>query len=65
MRVANDQVLAAMGQTVAYRTNLVLRSANHTVAVGVRDEIGNQGSTVTAAYSPGQAPLAASSAMRS
>jgi hypothetical protein len=62
VRVANDQVLAAMGQTVAYRTNLMLRPEHHIVAVGVRDEIGNQGSTVTAPYSPGQAPTMMSSA---
>jgi VWFA-related protein len=62
VRVPNDQVLAAMGQTVAYRTSLVLRNESHTVAVGVRDEIGNQGSTVTAAYSPGQAPPATAAA---
>ena len=62
VRVPNDQVLAAMGQTVAYRTSLMLRNQSHTVAVGVRDEIGNQGSTVTATYAPGQAPTMMSSA---
>jgi VWFA-related protein len=62
VRVPNEQVLAAMGQTVAYRTSLTLRPESHVVAVGMRDEIGNQGSTVTAAYSPGQAPTAMSSA---
>jgi VWFA-related protein len=64
VRVPNDQVLTAMGQTVAYRTTLMLRNENHTVAIGIRDEIGNQGSTVTAAYAPGQAPasMAAASA---
>jgi VWFA-related protein len=56
IRVPNSDVLTAMGQTVAYRTSLVLRTQAHTVAVGMRDELGNVGSTVTASYTPGQAP---------
>lgn len=56
IRVPNSDVLTAMGQTVAYRTNLMLRPQAHTVAVGMRDELGNVGSTVTAPYTPGQAP---------
>ncbi|HEX2644377.1 MAG TPA: VWA domain-containing protein [Thermoanaerobaculia bacterium] len=60
IRVPNSDVLTAMGQTVAYRTNLVLRAQAHTVAIGMRDELGNVGSTVTASYTPGQAPPAQS-----
>jgi hypothetical protein len=39
---------------VAYRANLLLKDGTYTVAVGVRDELGNVGSTVTAAYTPGR-----------
>jgi hypothetical protein len=48
-----------MGQLAGYRTKLALRPTDHTVAVGVRDELGNVVSTVTAAYKPGGAPAAA------
>lgn len=54
IRVPNSQIFEALGQTVAYRTSLLLRRGEHTLAVGVRDEVGNIGSTVTAAYTTGE-----------
>ncbi|HEX2223141.1 MAG TPA: hypothetical protein VHN15_02925, partial [Thermoanaerobaculia bacterium] len=54
IRVPNAELLTALGQTVAYRARLVLKKGDYTVAVGVRDELGNVGSTVTAAYVPGR-----------
>jgi VWFA-related protein len=56
IRVPNEQLLTAMGQLAGYRTKLALRPVAHTVAVGVRDELGNVASTVTASYTPGQGP---------
>jgi VWFA-related protein len=54
IRVPDAELLTALGQTVAYRANLLLKDGTYTVAVGVRDELGNVGSTVTAAYTPGR-----------
>jgi VWFA-related protein len=62
IRVPNEQLLTAMGQLAGYRTKLALRPLAHTVAVGVRDELGNVSSTVTAAYTPGQGPDASPAA---
>jgi len=62
IRVPNEQLLTAMGQLAGYRTKLALRRTDHTVAVGVRDELGNMISTVTAAYEPGGAQSAAAAA---
>ena len=50
MRVPQAQLAAAQGQSVAYRTTLVLRPGWHTVVVGVRDEYGNVNSTLTFLY---------------
>jgi hypothetical protein len=58
IRVPNDQLLTALGQVAGYRTKLAMRPVAHTVAVGVRDELGNVVSTVTLPYSPGQAEAA-------
>jgi hypothetical protein len=54
IRVPNDQLLTALGQTVAYRARLRLRPLEHTVAVGVRDELGNVEATVTTRFVPGE-----------
>jgi VWFA-related protein len=52
IRVANDQLLTALGQVGAYRMTLLLRPEPHTVAVAVRDELGNVDSTARAEYVP-------------
>lgn len=54
IRVPNDQLLTALGQVAAYRMNMLLRPEAHTVAVAVRDELGNAESTASAEYTPGQ-----------
>jgi hypothetical protein len=59
IRVPNDQLLTALGQTVAYRARLRLRPLEHLVAVGVRDELGNVESTVTTTFVPGEVQAAA------
>lgn len=54
IRVPNDQLLTALGQTAAYKMPLVVRPEEHKIAVAVRDELGNVDSAVTASYTPGQ-----------
>lgn len=54
IRVPNDQLLTALGQIGAYRMTMLLRPETHTVAVAVRDELGNAESTARAEYTPGQ-----------
>jgi len=54
IRVPNDQLLTALGQVGAYRMTMLLRPEPHTVAVAVRDELGNADSTAKADYTPGQ-----------
>jgi VWFA-related protein len=54
IRVPNDQLLTALGQVGAYRMTMLLRPEPHTVAVAVRDELGNADSTAKADYIPGQ-----------
>lgn len=54
IRVPNDQLLTALGQVGAYRMTMLLRDEPHTIAVAVRDELGNADSTATAQYTPGQ-----------
>ncbi|HEX6863914.1 MAG TPA: VWA domain-containing protein [Thermoanaerobaculia bacterium] len=58
IRVPNDQLLTALGQVGAYRMTMLLRPEPHTVAVAVRDELGNSDSTARADYTPGQQPEA-------
>lgn len=54
IRVPNDQLLTALGQVGAYRMTMLMRPEPHTVAVAVRDELGNADSTAKADYTPGQ-----------
>ncbi len=56
IRVPNDQILTALGQTAGYKMPLLLRPEEHRIAVAVRDELGNVDSAVTGIYTPGQAP---------
>lgn len=62
IRVPNDQLLTALGQIGAYRMTMLLRPEAHTVAVAVRDELGNAESTARADYTPGQQESAAPAA---
>lgn len=54
IRVPNDQLLTALGQVGAYRMTMLLRPEPHTIAVAVRDELGNADSTAKADYTPGK-----------
>jgi len=54
IRVPNDQLLTALGQTAAYKATLRLRGDAHTVAVSIRDELGNADSAIVVAYTPGR-----------
>jgi VWFA-related protein len=60
IRVPNDQLLTALGQIGAWKTTMLLRPEPHTVAVAVRDRIGNVDSTARAEYTPHPAPPAPS-----
>lgn len=59
-RVPNDQLLTALGQTAGYKTSLMLRAEEHTLAVAVRDELGHVESAATVKYKPGLLPPASS-----
>jgi hypothetical protein len=59
VRVGNDKLLTAPGQSFDYRLELPLRPGERTVAVGVRDEIGHLDSTASAAIGDRPAPAAA------
>lgn len=52
IRVPNDQLLTALGQIGAWKTTMLLRPEPHTVAVAVRDRVGNVDSTARADYTP-------------
>lgn len=58
IRVPNEHLLTALGQTVGVRVTLVLRSGAHRVAAGVWDDLGRAEAVVLTQYSP--APAAAS-----
>jgi hypothetical protein len=59
IRVPNDQLLTALGQIGAWKTTMLLRPEPHTVAVAVRDRIGNVDSTARAEFTPQPHPEAA------
>lgn len=52
IRIPNEQLLTAIGQSAGYQTKLLLRPEPHQVAVGVRDELGNNDATVLADFMP-------------
>jgi VWFA-related protein len=54
IHVPEAQLASLEGKDVGTRVTLLMRSGPHTVAVGVRDEIANTDSTVTATYTAGQ-----------
>jgi VWFA-related protein len=55
VRVPNDRLLTALGQSAAYRATLVMRRGPHQVAAGVRDELGNVEAAVRVLHTPGAA----------
>ncbi|HTQ79408.1 MAG TPA: VWA domain-containing protein, partial [Thermoanaerobaculia bacterium] len=62
IRVANSELQTVLGQSVGTRVTLLLRPGEHTLAVGVRDELGNTDSTVTSQYVAGSLTAAAAAA---
>jgi hypothetical protein len=59
LRVPNDRLLTALGQTAAYRVTLLMRRGLHHVAAGVRDELGNVEAAVRVSHTAGAAAPAA------
>lgn len=55
IRVPNEQLLSVLSQTAAFKTKLLLRDEEHTVAVGMRDELGNADSAIKTLYTPREA----------
>lgn len=53
IRIPNDQLLTALGQTATFRVQVAVRPGEQVIAVSVRDELGNADSTVTAKYTAG------------
>ncbi len=62
VRIGNDKLLNAIGQSVDYRVEVPLRPGEQIVAVGVRDEIGHLDSTASAPIGAPPASAAAGSA---
>lgn len=56
IRLANTELLTALGQTAGYRTKLVLPAEPLQIAVGVRDELGTDDSTARVGFTPATAP---------
>jgi VWFA-related protein len=54
VRVANENLLAALSQQLAYRTRLAVRETRQQIAVTVRDELGNQAATVLVVHPPAE-----------
>jgi VWFA-related protein len=54
VRIPDDKFGTAAAQNVGTRVTLLLRPGRHTLAVGVRDELGHTDSTVTGIYTAGR-----------
>ncbi|MEA2692587.1 MAG: hypothetical protein QOJ16_1974, partial [Acidobacteriota bacterium] len=54
VRIPDDKFGTAAAQNVGTRVTLLLRPGRHTLAVGVRDELGHTDSTVTGVYTAGR-----------
>ncbi len=52
LQIPRDELQAALARVGGYQFTLQLRREEHLVAVGIRDELGNQESIVRALYSP-------------
>ena len=50
IRIPNDNLLAALGQLGSFPVHLRMRRGEHTIAVGIRDELGNVESIVRVDY---------------
>jgi VWFA-related protein len=54
VRVADENLTAALSQQLAYRTRLAVRETRQRIAVTVRDELGNQAATVLVVHPPAE-----------
>ena len=52
IRIPNEKLLEALGQVAGYRLVLLMRPEEHSIAVAVRDELGQVESTVMDLWSP-------------
>ena len=53
VQVPNDQLLTALGKTAAFRIRVAVRPGEQTIAVSVRDELGNADATALTHYMAG------------
>lgn len=53
IRIPNDKLLTALGQVAGFRMTLRMRKGEHSVVVGVRDELANISSTTREVHQPG------------
>lgn len=53
IRIPNDKLLTALGQVAGFRMTLRMQEGEHSVVVGVRDELANLSSTTREAHRPG------------
>jgi VWFA-related protein len=59
IRIPNDKLLIATGQVAAFNITLQMREGEHSVVVGVRDELADVESTVRTVHSPTDATAGA------
>lgn len=52
LRIPNDRLLAALGQSAVWQTSITLRNAPHDLVIGLRDEIGGTAATVRTRIDP-------------
>lgn len=57
--IPNEQLLATLSKTAAFRIKVAVRPGDQTLAVSVRDELGNTDSTAVTHYRTGSAPAKA------
>ncbi len=53
IRIPNEQLLTALSQVASFNVTLQMRDGEHSVVVGVRDELGDVESTTRASHTPG------------
>ena len=53
IRIPNDKLLTALGQVAGFRMTLRMKKGEHSVVVGVRDELANISSTTREVHQPG------------
>lgn len=54
IRIPNDKLLTALGQVAGFRVTLLMKPGEHSVVVGVRDELANVESTTRAVHVAGE-----------